>query len=342
MFYFSTVQSIITGIQAATKSDLDILGVFGFGAEQLELGKQPAGFERLLMKNVPDPRWTFGFWSTPKTLELKLENWYDKEKPNTWKFNLAFNLQSLLELTSGKSKSKKSKADKKKALKQTELFSYLTLRHSSEETRALGGIMGGGGGLYAFGEGGYGKPKTGGEEYYTRFGLLTRGIIPRTNLGVSGEMLGTRTSGEPSIWRQRLNLFGSSNIIDTKRFNLSLGANVGVVLPSGGLPAGADISAKLGAHHLSKPAWLPKESDPLKTGLTLTGMYRHQNPFDVTSSRLLSLGGRLTIFDAVMLGMEFHQITGSNLDTSLPQKDVRFMLTIDPIRLARIMGKGLK
>jgi hypothetical protein len=338
ILYGVAIQGGLVGLNVATESDLDFTSLLGKALKKPTAA--PRGLTRpYSLGNIPDERWgSYPFWAGPGGLSLKLGGLYDPAKPYTFSGNFGFNVAQVADLYP------EDEAAKNK-YNGFELFPYFSISHSWAKEREppfdpneplaptagslppkvadqwLAGVFFGDRGWYTLLEGG---PKLGPGndllEVYTRTGLFARDLGPISLLQGTGEW-----SYRPhdSVLRARLNAATQISLVDNRRWQLTLGGQLGYLFPRAGSPGAVDLGGGLSFYHKS---WRAGITEPLKTGFEASAMWRPQDPFDPASSRLTSLKTGFSIFDFFKLAVEYHTITGGKLSETLPKEDVRFMI----------------
>lgn len=328
ILYGTFLQGGLVGINALAEQDLKLTSLLTPALKPFT--EAPQGFGRPLQRpNVLDPRWSsYSFGSGPSGFESSITGFEDPAKPYSFNLKLGVNVASLADLYP------ESDEDKKK-YKGFELYPYFSLSHSWDKEGApptefkniwLAGMFFGGEGVYTLVEGGQ-KQKADDTiaESYLRSGLVLRNL-GALQLGQFTSEYSLRPGGD---LRARLNAAGSVKLVDSKTFEATLGAGIGGLLPSATQPGSVDLSGEAG---LAYKSYRPDVKDPFKTGLSAGTTWRTQDPFDPMSSRLFSLGGKLTVLDLVFLSAEYHQFSGGPPvpGLELPSQDVRFMLNLGP------------
>lgn len=329
IIYGILLQGGLVGVNALAEQDLKLTSLLTPALKPFT--EAPQGFGRsMLRSNVLDPRWgSYPFWSSPSGFESGITGFEEKTKPYTFNLKLGVNVASLADLYP------ESDEDKKR-YKGFELYPYFSLSHSWEKEGAkapdfknvwLAGMFFGDQGFYTLVEGGQ-KEKADDTiaETYLRTGLFLRNQGPLTLGQFTGEY-SLRPGGDV---RSRLNAAASIQLVDTKTWQATLGAGIGGLLPSATQPGALDFSGEAG---LAYKTWRPGVEKPFQTGVSLGASSRLQDPFDPQSARLLSLGGKLTVLDMLVLSAEYHQASGG-METpgapALPGQDFRFMLGVAP------------
>jgi hypothetical protein len=328
VIYGLLLQGGLTGLNAALDTDLDFVTLLKPALKKWT--DAPAGLGRpYTLGNSYDPRWSSPFLTTPGGLEAKWAGFGDAAaaKPYTLSLGASANIASALDLYP-------KDATEKEKYKGFELFPYFSLSHAwakegqpdpTLRTRWLAGVFVGGEGVYTLIEGGQQIGQDGKvAETYAREGLFLRALGPLTLLQLTSEQsMRPETTG----LRTRLNAASTIRLLDNETWKLTVGAAVGGVLPKGDQPGALDAGGQVSFYHQYKPAL---GGDPMRTGVDLSTTYRPQDLFAPESARLFSVKSSFSLLDYVRLGVEYHQIAGSNLDTSLPGSDTRFMLYLGP------------
>lgn len=324
VIYGLFLQGGLVGLNAAVEKDLNFTTILGPAVKSFT--EAPQGFARpMLRPNVLDPRWgSYPFFTAPSGLEAGVSGREDAAKPYTFNLKLGVNVASLADLYP-------EKDEDKKKYKGFELYPYLSFTHSWEKEGAkppdfrniwLAGMFFGGDGVYTIVEGGQ-KDKADDTiaETYLRTGLVFRNL-GALQLGQLTSEYSLRPSGD---LRTRLNAASSIKLIDTKSWQATLGAGIGGLLPSATRPGALDFSGEASLTHKSYQEGVKA---PFNTGLSLGSTWRNQDPFDPTSGRMFSVGGKLTILDMLILSAEHHQISDAGAVPGLPGEDTRFMLSL--------------
>lgn len=326
--YGLMIQGGLTSLNYAMESDLDFTTLLKPAVKKWT--DAPAGFSRPYTPgNLYDPRWSSPFLTAPSGFEIKVTGFGEeaKDKPYTFNFTLGANVASMLDLYP------KDEKEKEK-YKGFELFPYFNLAHSwakegqadpALRTRWLAGAFVGGEGVYTLIEGGQQFGADGKvAETYAREGLFLRALGPLALLQLTSEQsLRPETTG----LRTRLNAASTIRLLDNETWKLTVGGAVGGVLPKGSQPGALDVGGQVSFYHQYKPQL---GGDPMRSGVDISGAYRPQDLFAPESPRLFSLKSSYSLLDYVKLAIEYHHITGSNLDLNLPVSDTRFMLYLGP------------
>ena len=329
VMYGLFLQGGLVGFNAALEKDLNFTTIIGPAVKSFT--EAPQGFARPLQRpNVLDPRWgSYPFYTAPSGLEAGVSGREDAAKPYTFNLKLGVNVASLADLYP-------EKEEDKKKYKGFELYPYLSFSHSWEKEGAkppdfrniwLAGMFFGGDGVYTIVEGGQ-KDKADDTiaETYLRTGLVFRNL-GALQLGQLTSEYSLRPGGD---LRTRLNAASSIKLVDTKTWQATLGMGIGGLLPSAAQPGALDLSGEAG---LAYKTYRPGVKEPFKSGVSAGTTWRNQDPFDPTSGRLLSVGGKLTVLDMLFLSVEYHQASGGTETPgapSLPGQDFRFMLGFGP------------
>ncbi|MFZ0544805.1 MAG: hypothetical protein WAM60_05180 [Candidatus Promineifilaceae bacterium] len=334
IIYGAFLQGGLVGMDAALKQDLDFTSLLSPATSKFT--DAPLGFGRpFQLSNVPDPRWSsYGFGSSPTGFESSLSGYGDPTKPYGFNLKLGLNIASIADLY--------PEEDKDKAkYKGFELYPYFSLKHEWAQgdtaptlgNRWLVGAFVGGAGIYTLLEGGQQtKPDNSVAESYLRNALILRGLGRLSQFQLSQEF--SFRPENPQV-RARLNAAAEIKLVDRKTWEWTVGAGIGGLLPGAGLPGSIDASGSLSLYHKYYQGKKADE-DPFKTGLSLGSTWRQEDPFNADSSRLFSIGGKLSILDTVILSLEHHRIQsglgplGAAPNTSLPTNDTRFMLMLGP------------
>jgi hypothetical protein len=328
VLYGLMVQGGLVGLNYAMESDLDFTTLIKPAVKKWT--DAPLGLSRpLTLGNIYDPRWSSPFLTSPAGFEVKVTGYGEeaKDKPYTLNVTLGANVASIFDLYP------KDEKEKEK-YKGFELFPYFNLAHSwakegqpepALRTRWLAGAFVGGEGVYTLIEGGQQIGPDGKvAETYAREGLFLRALGPLALLQLTSEQ--SLRPGDAGL-RTRLNAASTIRLLDNETWKLTVGGAVGGVLPKGETPGAVDVGGQVSFYHQYKPAL---GGDPLRTGVDFSSTYRPQDMFAAESARLFSLKSSFSLLDYVRLGVEYHNITGSTLDLSLPVSDTRFMLYLGP------------
>lgn len=327
IIYGLLLQGGLTGLNAAMEEDLNFTSLLKPALKKYT--EAPLGFSRRYqLPNIPDPRWSaYPFSKSPSGVDIKLTDVFKEEKPYQLSMNLGFNIASMLDLYP-------EDEEKKKKYKGFELYPYFSFGHAWEKEgqappptqhQWLAGVFFGGEGLYTLVEGGQ-RLSPGGErqETYLRQGWFLRELGPLSLLQLDTEH--SLRPGDAGL-RSRLNAATTIRLLDNKTWQLTVGGRIGGLLPERGLPGALDAGGEISLYHQYHRAASP---EPFKTGFGLSAAYRHQDPFDPASPRLLSTKGSLSLFDILRISMEYHQVTGDTINVDLPGKDLRFMIYAGP------------
>jgi len=326
IIYGLFLQGGLVGMSAALETDLNFTTLLSPALKSFT--EAPQGFGRpMLRSNVLDPRWSsYAFGSSPSGFESGITGFEDPAKPYTFNLKLGVNVASLADLYP-------EKDEDKKKYKGFELYPYFSLSHAWDKEGAkppdfknvwLAGMFFGGEGVYTLVEGGQKeKADTTIAETYLRSGLVFRNL-GALQLGQLTSEYSLRPGGD---LRTRLNASSSINLVDNKTWQASLGAGIGGLLSSATQPGALDFS---GEASLTYKSYQEGVKAPFNTGLSLGSTWRNQDPFDPSSGRLFSVGGKLTILDMLILSAEHHQIGPSAQTPGLPSEDTRFMLFLGP------------
>jgi hypothetical protein len=321
-------------MDAALEQDLDFTSILSPATSKFT--EAPVGFGRpFQLSNVPDPRWgSYGFGSSPTGFESKLTGFGDPTKPYAFNVKLGLNIASIADLYPEDEKEKAK-------YKGFELYPYFSLKHEwaqgdvapTMKNRWLVGAFIGGDGIYTLIEGGQQtRPDDSVAETYVRNALTLRGFGVLSQLQLSQEY---SFRPELSDVRARLNAAAQIKLVDQKKWEWTVGAGIGGLLPGAGQSGAFDASGSTSFFHKYYQG-KKEDEDPFKTGFTLGSMWRPEDPFGADSSRLFSIAGKLSILDTVILSMEHHRIQpglgplGAAPTADLPTNDTRFMLMLGP------------
>jgi hypothetical protein len=334
IMYGVALQGGAVAVNVLSETDVDFTSILKLPLKSLTTPPRYLGRPGLL-GNIPDPRWSsYPFAATPSGLGVKLSGAYDPAKP--------YSLSASAGLNVGEAAGWYPKGDAEKAkYNGPELYPYLSYTHTWRKTpeapldpnapvpagslvppvshQLLGGVFFGNKGVYGLAEGGFKVGESGtADEYYGRAGLVGRDLGP---LSFQTTLEGSARPAT-SAFRERANASGTVKFVDTPHWSLSATGGAGYLLPSGTLPGAWDASGALSFAH----KFTPEGGLEQRTGFDLGTTWRNQDPFDAASPRLFSLKGSVSVLDFFRAAVEYHSITGENLDLALPQDDVRFMI----------------
>ena len=324
------VQGTISSIQRGTGNDVSFLSLFDTALE--DWFKAPSGLGRLYDLNDPaDPQWSpYPFWGRPSGLSL---NWAGREAEGTAPAPESVNLTAGLNFAEMLGWYPEGE-EAQQRYRGWELYPYFNYIHQWDregeatpdlmENRFMLGALLGNRGFY--GElGGGAQFAPGGElgEAYGRLGLTMRNLGP-----LATGQIGTEMSYRPGIgdlWR--LNAGVEFNVLDTRLWNLILGARVGGLMPSGDCPGALDLGGRAA---LTYHTPLEGHREPFNLGFDVSTNWRTRDPFDAESARLFSLRAGINLMDLFRLNLEYHRRTGPEPLTGRPENDLRLLFLLGP------------